>query len=54
MYIHIYIYIHTQWGETNIRSYENYYLLSFKHSLSKILYSTKCVYKLGLELILQK
>ena len=29
--------LYIQWGEIDIYTYENYYVLSFKHSLNKIL-----------------
>ena len=63
IYIYIYIYTHThthtQWGEINICIYENFRFLPFKNSLNKILIYIYCiplicVYKLRLQLILQK
>ena len=42
-YIYIYIYIYTQWGEINIRTYENFYFLSSKHSLNKIYIYIYCI-----------
>ena len=33
------MYIYIQWGEINIHTYENFYFLSFKHSLNKNFYT---------------
>ena len=54
--------IYVQWSEINISTYENFYSISFKHSLKKFLYKfivsgyilLISVYTLSLQFILQK
>ena len=37
------IYMHIQWGEIDIRTYENFHFLSFKHRLNKIFRYIYCI-----------